>query len=234
MITVRCSSLPRLTACAASATPPAIRIESPRGPASLGTAFHECMAGYIRDGSCEPDNIAADHNIDSKELWKLFGWARNLWRDVLAEHYPNPRVEVPLAFGDEQLTLTGHTDLMSIVPRELRIIDYKSGWTDDDATEQLKGYGFLGIATEAAFAERDGLPCDIEQVRVTKLQVREGRADTEVYTRDQLYAWWQWLKRHLADSETFRPSPLCGRCPRAMECPGHLQQLRALATVATD
>ena len=37
-LTIRCSSLPLITACPAAAIAPTVRIEPPRGPADMGTA----------------------------------------------------------------------------------------------------------------------------------------------------------------------------------------------------
>jgi hypothetical protein len=219
-LTIRCSSLPRLVACAAAAVPPGVRVEPPRGPADLGTAFHECMAAIVRGE--EPDeHVAERHNVDPEELANLFGWTRKLWYNRLAPLFPGPAVETGADYSDGGLTLTGTADLGALVGDEVRILDWKTGWLDADATEQLKGYAWLWLNSPPAR--------HVPRARVTKLGVRRQTADTTVWTRDELRAWWGWLKGHLADRDTYRPGPHCGRCPRALECPGAERQLRSLA-----
>jgi hypothetical protein len=60
------------------------------------------------------------------------------------------------------------------------------------------------------------------------------RAETLVWSREELFGWWGWLKRHLAAADAFRHGIHCGRCPRAMECPAHLRQTWAMARAFSD
>ncbi len=69
-----------------------------------------------------------------------------------------------------------------------------------------------------------------DTVAVTKYQVREGRAETERFTRAELVAWWEWLVAHLAESNTYRPGEHCERCPRAFTCTARTSALRQAAT----
>jgi hypothetical protein len=211
--------LPRLVACAASQVAPSVRVEGDRAPASLGTAFHACMAAIASGRPYDVDAAAAEHNVPADELGPMVGWAARLWRDQLSDMFPDPLVEHPLGFSDEALALTGHLDILSVVEDEIRILDWKSGWADEDASEQLNGYGFLA---QKAFPEA-------KTVRLTKLAVRHQKADTRVTYDGWLQGWWNWLKTHLLDSSTYRTGKHCGNCPRARECPGHAQQLRWLA-----
>lgn len=211
MTSIRCSSLPLVSACAAASIQPDCRIESPRGASDLGSAFHECMAAFILRPPVNVDEVAAANNVDAKDLAPMFGWAANLWRDRLAELFPNPLVEDELLYSDGDLTLTGHADLLSLVGDEIRGLDWKSGWRDSDSTEQMKGYGFLALQRWL----------DAEYVRFTVLRVRDQRADTLFWHRDELQAWFDWTVDHVADSDVYRPGAHCGYCPRALECTAH-------------
>jgi hypothetical protein len=220
---VRCSSLPLVAQCAAALVKPAITIEADRGPADLGSAFHACMAAFVKSGTPPvitiPDE-ASRWNVEAGELAPLVWWATKAWTEQLAVLYPNAQVEVALEAIDAEigLTLTGHIDLMSWVPEalEVRILDYKSGWIDADARQQLRGYGLLAILKYP----------DAKQVRISKLQVREGRIDTEVLTRDEITNWWVWLADHTAERETYRAGEHCERCPRRLECNARLAEVK--------
>jgi hypothetical protein len=225
---IRCSSLPRIAACAAAADPPAVRVEPDRGPADLGSAFHEVMAKAITGHAIHVDDTAAEHNVDAAELHRLAGWGLRIWDRSLRHFFPDPVVEMGAGFSEGGVLLTGTPDLVSYVDNEIRILDWKTGWLDADASQQLKGYGFL------KWQETLGQARTFDQVRLTKLGVRRQVADTLVWSDGELSGWWQWLKRHLADRSANRPGHYCGRCPRALECDGHLQQIRALAIVSTD
>jgi hypothetical protein len=226
MIKLRPSALPLVTLCAASLKSPEIRIESPRGPADLGTAFHACMAAVAGGTQYDGEAIAARNNVDVADLMPLVGWASAIWRNQLAALFPNPLVEAELRYADADMSITGHPDVAAYVPecREVRILDYKSGFADRDAREQLKGYGLLTLAEWP----------DADQVRVTKWQVRDGRATTEIYTRAQLLNHWDWLKAHAADQDTYRPGKHCGDCRRALECDAHNRQIQSLINTAID
>src|SRR4051812_15258545 len=106
MTTIRCSSLPRLVACAAAGVKPDVRIEGDREPASLGTAFHTVMAATCRGESADVDQVAAENNVEARDLWPLVGWARTAWRDRLAAYFEGPTVEAQLETSFDGLTLT--------------------------------------------------------------------------------------------------------------------------------
>jgi hypothetical protein len=100
--------------CPASATPPAIRIESDDEPARIGSAVHKMLALQIGpDVGGNPDAIAAEFRLDH-DAWEeaeiLYLTAMKMWRQ-LEKHFPTPSVEVALASGG----LTGHADIASVV-----------------------------------------------------------------------------------------------------------------------
>jgi hypothetical protein len=217
LLQIRCSSLPRLAACAAAIDPPEIRIESDRGPADLGTAFHEILASHVSGSttSLTVDNlqdVAARHCVEVEDLAPLVFWAAKAWSERLAIHFPNPIVErhVRAEDPDAGVALDGHPDVLSydVRSREVRVLDWKSGRGDDDHRQQLRGYGMLGLIH---------FP-DAIQVRVSILRVRRQKIETETHTRESLNLWWAWLAEQMKDRDTYRPGPHCTFCPRAFTC----------------
>jgi hypothetical protein len=182
------------------------------------------MAAVVAGKPYDVAEIAYANNVEPDELYPLAGWATNLWRERLAPLFPEPMVEHSFSFVEGEWVIKGHPDVMSLVGSELRILDWKSGYLDLDATEQLKGYAWLGFQK---FPQA-------ETCRITKLAVRWRRADTLIYSRTELAAWWEWLKDHLTETDTYRPSDHCGRCPRVLECPAHANQVNAMASALME
>ena len=222
MTSIRCSSLPLVSACAAASIPPAVRIEPPRGPADLGSAFHDCMAAVVSGQPYDLDTIANLWHVDPEQLRPMVGWARARWADTFAEMFPAASVEVPMSYCDDDLTLTGHSDIGSVLPSEIRVGDWKTGWLDVDPIDQLRGYAFLSLMAHSE------LP-DIDSVYVLKIDVRHQYAEPRRFHRAELLDWWTWLKSHAKETTLYRPGPHCGRCPRALECPAHATALRHLS-----
>jgi hypothetical protein len=222
MKTIRASRLPLLVACPASQTPPAVRVESDDAAARLGTATHEGMALMATGFPADAEALAAEHNVEADELRMLLGMGRRVL-DVVGPHFPTPDVEWECSFGDADLTLTGHPDLLSVVDDEVRIADWKTERVERDATEQLKGYAWIAMNAKGR-----------SSARVVKIAIRFQRADTLVFTLDELRSWWDWLKRHLEDEGSYRPGPHCSHCPRRFECPAHAKQLHYFALALTE
>jgi hypothetical protein len=223
---IRCSSLPLMAACAPAAESVAYKIESERGPSDLGTAFHACMARYVGRGESPAVTItqeAARNNVTPADLAPLVWGASKVWRETLEPLYPNAEVEREFSASDPDagIELTGHLDIFSWVPeaREIRVLDYKTGYIDAEAREQLRGYALLGMLNYPAASTAS----------ISKWQVREGKLETEVFTREALFAWWEWLVAHVRESNIFRSGDHCERCPRAFACEARTAALRQAA-----
>lgn len=214
---VRCSSLPLVSACSAARVDDGLAIEGPRGPADLGTAFHEIMRDVVDGRETDVDAVAAAAQVDRRELWGLVAWASSLWDDRLAAWFPGARTELELAgtLGG-RVVLTGHLDVGAVVGAEARVLDWKTGRRDADPGQQLRGYAWLMLQTSP----------ELERATVVKLDVRHRYADVRTYSREELAAWAGWMADHLAD-DCFRPGPHCGLCPRASACPAHWANVRA-------
>ena len=206
---------------------PTIRVEGDDSAARLGTATHKIDAAIVA-GVNEPDvfEVAADYNVPADELGMLAGMSRRMWREQLASQFPEALPEQSFEYADSDLTLTGTMDIYAEVGDEIRIGDWKTGHrTEHDASEQLKGYAWLALSNAKAF----------NRVRVYTIFVRDQRVDVDLFHRDELLRWWDWLKGHLKASDIYRPGAHCSYCPRVLECLAHSQSLASMAAlVSTD
>lgn len=217
---IRCSALPRLAQCAASAVRPEVRIESPDEFARVGTAVHSVLAALVR-GEYSPSvtEAAARDRVADGEVGALAGSGWRCWQS-LAEHFREPQVEQELCADIEGIRLTGHTDLLSVECDEVRVLDWKTSRLDEDYTDQLRGYCLLGMIAHP----------ETDTARACLVRVRQQEWDWYEWTRDELSAWWESLAQRLADTETYTPGRHCTYCPRAHECPAR----QALAASSHD
>lgn len=216
---LRCSSLPLIAACGPAIQPPRIAIEGERQAADLGTAFHEFMSVASKGEKVNTLELSHRHNCDYAELNYLCRWATIAWMDVLRHQFPDHKPELFLSATDGDIELSGHLDLSATVGDEGRILDWKTGWLETDALPQLKGYGLL------RFIHEPGL----KRVRLSKLQVRTQKIETEVFEREELMQWWEWFAAHIREQNTYRPGPHCGRCRRSHECEARTASIRQVA-----
>lgn len=220
MKTIRCSSLPRLAACAAAGEPPETWVEPLSEGADLGSAFHEAIATTIKGGEPDLDDVACRFEVDVDDLRPLYFWAKSQWETNLKPHFPDPIVEEALRVEDEEmgLTLTGHPDVLALADDELRGLDHKSGWLNVDSAAQMRGYAVLGFCRWP----------EATKARMSILRLRERTVETFVWSREEvMQVWWTWLAAHLRRPEQYHPGGHCGFCPRALECPAHRQHLQA-------
>lgn len=230
MLSLRCSSLPRVSLCPASARPPAVRIETSSEAADLGTAGHVCIANHVRGVHYDVAEVALSHGVDRDELKRIVGIAVAMW-EKLKTHFPDPITEhsfeplvshwtYPDQAGDVVLTGTG--DLVSLTDNAstIRLLDWKSGWGDSDHEAQVRGYALLALH-EIPTADR---------VIASVMKLRHGVLETYEWTRAELETWW-WeglLRRVMSKADVYRPSPeACGYCPLFAECPARPAMLAA-------
>lgn len=226
MTTIRASSLPIVTACAASLdveTP----IDSSDESAMLGSAVHAWLADAIKGKLRDVGSVAGFYGVDADQLEKLIGVAWSAWKRY-RDDYPEAQVEAFLTHDDDELTLTGHLDVLSVLGKQARIADWKSGWGDTDHTAQVKGYAFLVVSR---FPE-------VQRVHTRVIGIRHGTADAAYWERDDLFDWFDSLKQHIKHRSTFRPGEHCTYCPRRLTCPGYaaltIQARRLIDSVEED
>ena len=232
LLSIRASHMPLVSACAASTL---VVDGEPRldsggesvAPANLGTATHLCLTEHIKGNRLDWSDVANNYGVDSDELAKLARWGLDCWGE-LRQWYPQPDVEVPLEFTDESngIRLTGHVDVLSVTPEQIRLADFKSGWVDADATQQLRAYGWLALHKFPT----------VPEVYAALVRFRDRRADGWVWSREQLTDWYSRFVEHLAGRtgpDPYNPGPHCRFCPRGAVCPAKTQLIAQAAHALT-
>jgi hypothetical protein len=223
-VTVRCSSLPLVTACPAASVAPQTRIDSDRAPADLGTAAHWVLTEWIAGRPAEITDAAQRFQVEMDDLKKLARWGWEQWQK-LSPYFPDALTEQKLEYEGDGVHLIGHVDVLSEINGELRLGDFKTGrLLGEDHDAQLKGYAFTGLAKRP----------HLHMARCAVIRVREFTADWEVYTREELDWWFKRLAADLQDTTVFRPGRQCSRCPRAAECPAKTALLRQYAAAILE
>jgi hypothetical protein len=209
---MRCSSLPLITRCPAAAVAPALRVESDDAEARVGTAVHACLAEAVQGEPWEAEGAAAYYGVADRadEVLALTLAGVQCW-EMLAIQFPGPLfVEQELSVRAGAFELVGHADVLATGFRgDVRLLDWKTGRVDEDATEQLKGYAYLALVHHP----------DVAVARACRVGVRARTADWYEWSRTELDAWFAGLVQRAGDSTTYRPGRWCGYCPRALECP---------------
>jgi len=207
----RCSSLGREIKCPASTIHPRVKIDRPESTTMTGNAGHFVAYEIVKkniDGIPELGPIALKYDADVDDL-RWVAWAvREAW-DFLKESIKMIEVETKLTskFGD--LTLSGHPDFLgSDSEGNLVIIDWKTGFADDDATDQLMGYLTLGLEK---FPEFKG-------GKIITVYCRTKKMDTKVILKSDIGWWLEKVFLAHDNVETFNPGPHCKYCPRKYEC----------------
>jgi hypothetical protein len=207
-------------ACPASQVAPEVRIENRTPEASIGTAVHRFMAAHVVGLEDREHVVAAELGLDEEareQAGIIYATAKKLWRQFHM-WFPDPRTEVYLEHGQ----LTGHIDVFSSVPGEVRVLDYKTGRLDLDHHEQLRGYSWLALQDMPEADSAYGMV----------VNVRAGTYDAERFTREELDAWHAGLIERIGNTNVYIAGRHCGYCPRRHECPARMQLLKqALVTL---
>lgn len=208
MLTIRCSSLPRISLCPASAQSWETTINTDSEESRQGSAAHwitlERIVGreHTIAEACQKFNV---DDADELEVLCGMGWAA--WRKV-ADHFPDPQIEVEFQGTDQNETvlLTGHIDLLSVVDGQVRILDLKFGRVERSHEQQVRGYAWLTLQRARYGAAQEAY--------LAVLWVREQRLDAELCTRQQLDSWYADLERHVSDTSVYNPGyDQCAYCP---------------------
>jgi hypothetical protein len=227
--TVRCSSLPLATICAASVRPAEVQIDQVNEAADAGTAVHFALARLVTDGSpffALSDATERFPSVDPDELRMLFWAGVRAWKEI-CDWMPNPRAEVALSHGG----LTGHADVDSIKARRIDVVDWKSGHKDYLARDQGFGYAWL----EFQDADRTGDAFPVDEVGVHFVWLRTGEIESYVVTRERADEWYSELVAKVLDWDgVYRPGDHCLHCRRNHECPAQTALVRRDVAMFSD
>ena len=234
MIELHCSSLPRVLACPAALRDPAIGIRSDSERSRVGRAVHELLADMLRQDTetrlgpiPDPWPYAARHEVSADEV-EYLGWRGwRIWEQV------RPTLEViaieePCALDiTADVRLVGTADLLarvvddSVLNAGMPVVnDWKSGWKQLGAWDQLLGYALLAH-------ERLGYP-PMVKVMLSWLRYDFQVLDIQASTLDELRRRIIWAAEH---PNIYNPSEeTCGDCKRGHECPAREALVRSSIT----
>ena len=224
MITIRCSSLPRIMSCPASLDVGDVQIQSSSDNASIGTAVHEVMADIIRDGDLQIPELypyADRNNVEVDDIRFLCWRGLAIWK----QYEPMiQNVEVELEYEtaiSEEIELTGHPDVTATLESgQGVIIDWKTG-ADRDSIYQLIGYAALCFT---------GNPSG---VKVIVANLRENMSEVRNYDSDQIDEFADKISSVVrSGSNQYNPtSDNCQYCPRRMDCPARQSMMQSASAV---
>lgn len=218
MISIRASSLPIIAKCPAAAVAPSVVIDNAGSEANLGSAVHEALATIVLGNEPDLDAIEAKWQCDDQELSILTAMGRKCW-EQLSQWFPSPFVERPFQHSANELTISGTTDLVSLIPEEstLRILDWKSGRLDSESEPQLRAYCWLALQWYP----------EIDKARAVVVRIRDQAADWfPEWTRAELDSWFAGIRESLRNTDRYNPGSWCGYCKRLHECPGRAAYVR--------
>lgn len=212
---IRCSALPRIMRCGASAEPPLVSVSEWSDPADVGTRVHAMLRAVVEGKDVDLDGLDSETRFlvgSGITLW-------NGWRGAIAlrEVFPLAVCERELELEFDGFSLSGHSDVRSSsAVGGVRILDWKSGRVDHDYSEQMLGYCALELANNAF----------VERAEAHIVWLREREVESWSMTRDELRPW---LER-VSDAVSVRRivyGSHCVFCPRAHECTGRAAVVRS-------
>ena len=224
-IHIRCSRLPMMVACAQSAFPGDVLLDTSNEMTAEGNAIHAGMKNAIDGGRDWIDVRSLARQFGVEDVLSLVQGANWLWRwwQGMRVHFPAPLTEQPMQWVDDEhgIILTGTADLLSVCPgnpHRLHGADWKSGWGDEDAEAQVKGYAWLAMQ-ESDFEDAKFL------VPRPRLGVVDGYPEeAEAWTRAELGEWWDALAQKIVNYPGYSPGyRQCRYCPRQLDCAALVQ-----------
>jgi hypothetical protein len=227
MISIRASSTPLLCICPRSQEPTALRIDTDRQDARLGTASHDGAATYLRDAFLPVvKELAEKHGVDDvDELAMMLAFAKQAI-DALRETFPEPILEqnVAIMLADD-VELTGTADILSILDERVVVGDYKSGRRHRDYIKQLLSYALLACL----IYDKTKWSVSLIWLRDHYIDTKSGGLDELMQHKEELIA-----AARVATTAPFRVGEHCLYCPRAHDCPARQQLVKQSARDLMD
>ena len=218
-IILRCSSMPRILKCPASAVAPDIEIEGDRAVAMIGRAAHEALAAHVRGGAPDFDAIARKHGAERDTFAPLYYVGRRIWderKSAIAIIAVEQKMAAEILPG---VILQGTGDIIARAVREevptIVVWDWKSGAIADHR-DQIISYAWL--------ASREW---PTERVKGVLCWLRDQLADIDDIGMDELEKLPERIREALDHPDRFCPGPQqCQYCPRRFDCPARTALVR--------
>lgn len=210
---IRCSALPRIMRCGASAEPPRVSVDEWSDPADVGTRVHRMLQSVVEGKQIDVSGLDSDTKY-------LVSSGLTVWHGLsgfvaLRDAFPLPTCEREFEIDVGGHTLTGHSDVRSDVLGTVRILDWKSGRCDYDYSEQMLGYCALELIANPCFEHADS--CIV--------WLRDREVEPWSMTREELPGWVERFGSALESHATVYGRH-CTFCPRAHECQGRAAVVR--------
>lgn len=216
---IRCSWLPRIMQCPASANTPDIQTWGDGSPLGrVGTAIHDVCAMMLKNQSESLPNLQpfiAAHELEGDEklqadLFFCVRTAFEIWQDfkeTLKILNLEEQMQSPLSDG---FTLGGTADLIAedVSDESLVVWDYKSGYLDKSYIDQLMGYISLASMRYPAYT----------QFKAVIVWLRRSEVEVQEFSLDDLVRWRQRLAEVLANPNAYQPGEACQFCPARITC----------------
>lgn len=210
------SRVPIYIECGQAARP-VVAIGESTEAGSMGSAAHAALADIVRNGETQPIfRWAEEYQVDETELGWLVAYGRICWDEVRLA-FPAPLVERKLeASIADDILLQGTADVLSMVPRGVATLDWKTKREKVPSDfHQLQAYALLGCEA-----------LGVEEATVSIAWLRHQDLETRHLTRQDLEDFRGRLLRSLR-SETYNLGDHCKYCPRRYECPARQTKLTA-------
>lgn len=225
-MTLRASSMDRFLVCPTSA----LELAHPYNPdspdATLGTAKHAAIAAML-SGEDLSAEIAHDNSVDHDDVIMAVRSARRLVDEILgwvqgeAEQLIEQRLDGQIATGTPDLVIRSSSHLV--------VVDFKTGFSEDEHRCQLLTYAHSA-------RERWGMPT-CGYTTTVEGQLRHGERIVHNYSANDLDG----FRAEVDEAQTeigkrITPGKHCMFCPRQLACEERGQYLRAAtgALIATD
>ncbi len=215
---LRCSSLPRIAACPASAEAPLVSVVDEWNEAgAVGTAVHEGLAHWIKTQKFPPlDALCEKHGVKPAEVGWLIRNGRHVW-GVYEPLVDLVGVEHHLTGALGEHELSGHLDELGRrkdKPRTAVVIDWKTNRVERDYSRQILGYGSLVFQNAAQINEVIGVIVWLREAE------KDGSVPTETLTmtRDNVSLWTEKFLDHLESGEYTNNPETCAFCPKRHAC----------------
>lgn len=223
MITVRGSKMPLALAC-----PPSLGgqyvVSNDSAIMRTGSAVHAWMQKAIpsyHDAVRDFPILAAHWRVSEKDLKALAYACYSMWKKE-EKYFPSPVIEKYFEMVFKGIRYTGHIDLHAIIDDgdTLVIGDYKTGFLDDNVTDQFMTYNALGV---------DAYPT-VKRVHNVIFKVRDRKRHHRTYTVEQVKAWQEGASTRLMES-TFSADVHCLRCSRQNNCIAYREYAKTALTL---
>lgn len=213
MIAIRCSALPRIMRCGASAEPPLAPVDEWSDPADVGTRVHGMLRRVVEGQIVDMTGLDSDTRFLVSSGISVWHGSRGMV--ALRDAFPNPVCERSLELVAPGFALTGHSDVRADVGGAVRILDWKSGRVDHDYSEQMIGYCALELASNPF----------LERADASIVWLREREIETWGMERAELSGWSLRVGSAI-DSRATVYGRHCTFCPRSHECTGRAAIVR--------